>query len=315
MDCREAKELLSYYIEGMLEERDKALVEQHLAGCKSCAGEFESLRAVIGELSLLKSGPEAPDNFLEMVHRRIERGNIFQETLRRLFVPVRVKVPIEIAGTLIAALLVVVVINRSGTVETSSNMAQRLMEKPLMKREAALSKSADKELRYEYDSLKESAYKIKADSSEMKSGSIEMAAESMAVEEYVDTGFIEIALSISPHPPQEHLMHDDEVLRARIGQMAGVASNNKMPVQLPALSLPEAVGRLEYIASFVGGAIISIEYENDTNAPRYIIAEIPVDGLNAFMDELDSLGDILKSLPDKEMEGPPSVILRIELVQ
>jgi len=48
--CRQAVALMSDYIDGVLDERDHARLDQHLAGCPHCTEYLAQLRATIDAL-------------------------------------------------------------------------------------------------------------------------------------------------------------------------------------------------------------------------------------------------------------------------
>ena len=47
MDCEKTRENLDAYLDGELDEREKAAVEEHLAACTGCAAELERLRRLV----------------------------------------------------------------------------------------------------------------------------------------------------------------------------------------------------------------------------------------------------------------------------
>ncbi|OGX28234.1 MAG: hypothetical protein A3F87_04780 [Omnitrophica WOR_2 bacterium RIFCSPLOWO2_12_FULL_51_24] len=49
---------------------------------------------------------KAPEDFLEKVHERIERRSAFEKIMRTLFVPVKVKVPLEVAAMAATIILI-----------------------------------------------------------------------------------------------------------------------------------------------------------------------------------------------------------------
>jgi anti-sigma factor RsiW len=48
--CREFVELVTAYLEGTLDERDRARIDAHLAECDGCAGYLEDMRLLVGSL-------------------------------------------------------------------------------------------------------------------------------------------------------------------------------------------------------------------------------------------------------------------------
>jgi len=105
MVCNEVRERLSEYLDGVLPMETKTRVDQHLSVCAGCRKEFESLKAVVRELNALHQ-VEAPEDFLQQLHGRMTARPWYQRVLRFLFLPMRFKIPIQIAGAVTVALLV-----------------------------------------------------------------------------------------------------------------------------------------------------------------------------------------------------------------
>ena len=105
MECGEIKELLSEYVDDVLDAETKAVMDKHISTCKDCQEELASLKALVSDLGSLES-VEPPRDFLDQLHERMEKRSRFSEILRALFVPMRVKIPLEFAGAATVAVLV-----------------------------------------------------------------------------------------------------------------------------------------------------------------------------------------------------------------
>jgi len=78
MDHAQAEEQFSDFLDGTLVERDRTVLEQHLAACIQCRTELESFRRAVGSLGALKQ--PAPPRFLPNIQQRIyqrSRGRFF----------------------------------------------------------------------------------------------------------------------------------------------------------------------------------------------------------------------------------------------
>ena len=106
MDCHDVKNLLSEYIDGMLSEENTSMVKDHLARCTDCSETYESMRRIIGHMNQMESIDE-PADFLERVNARLERRFSLAGAFRRLFVPLRIKIPLELAGVAAAVVLII----------------------------------------------------------------------------------------------------------------------------------------------------------------------------------------------------------------
>lgn len=80
MRCHDICEKLSAYIDGMLEQSDASLVEQHLKSCPACQMEYDDLLATV---ELVKNLPpvEPPPGFRDALKKRL----IAKPAPRRLF--------------------------------------------------------------------------------------------------------------------------------------------------------------------------------------------------------------------------------------
>ncbi len=110
MDCAGIQELLSEYIDGTLDAKATAGVEKHISACKICKEELIAIRAMVEELGDLEP-VKAPSDFLEKIHERMEPRSDFSRLVRKLFVPFRIKIPLQLAAAATAAILVVLVWN------------------------------------------------------------------------------------------------------------------------------------------------------------------------------------------------------------
>lgn len=85
LKCRQAKNLLSPYMDGELHGKQKAALEEHLASCEACREELEFLRTISETIRDIFRRIEPPPDLLERTMRRIREmeatGEI--ERLRR----------------------------------------------------------------------------------------------------------------------------------------------------------------------------------------------------------------------------------------
>lgn len=116
MECPETKKRLSEYIDGVLDAGKTAQIEKHLKACADCRSELEALERLIqtlGSMDTLK----APEGFMAEVHERIKRRSWLSGISKILFVPFRVKIPIQVASLATACLLLFLVFHNMRTQE------------------------------------------------------------------------------------------------------------------------------------------------------------------------------------------------------
>ena len=109
MECVRAKELLSEYVDGILDETTKERLGVHLSGCKNCRHDLDALKKMMTELNRLEP-VKPPLDFLDRIHERLEPSTGFFAILKKLFFPLRIKLPLELAAAAAVALIIVGVI-------------------------------------------------------------------------------------------------------------------------------------------------------------------------------------------------------------
>ena len=108
MDCAGIQELLSEHIDGTLDAKAVQVVEKHMSVCEDCKESLASLSAILEELNALEP-VEPPADFLEKIHQRMEPRSDFSRIFRKLFVPFKIKIPLQLAAAATASILVVMV--------------------------------------------------------------------------------------------------------------------------------------------------------------------------------------------------------------
>lgn len=106
MQCTRIRELLSQYIDGLLDLHTKALVETHLQSCTECSKTLEELQTIVQTLRELDPVP-APANFIANVNKRLAKRTWARQLFEAFFVPVKIKLPLQFAAAAIAAIIVI----------------------------------------------------------------------------------------------------------------------------------------------------------------------------------------------------------------
>ncbi|MDD4241177.1 MAG: zf-HC2 domain-containing protein [Smithellaceae bacterium] len=102
--CSNIENLLPLYEEGVLSDAEKRLVEEHLAHCDACFRELADLRKAA---ALVRGLPEAalPPWFEQKIMAQVRREA--ESRAKNWFWPLRFKIPVSIAATLVIAVLAV----------------------------------------------------------------------------------------------------------------------------------------------------------------------------------------------------------------
>ncbi|MGI9951973.1 zf-HC2 domain-containing protein [Moorellaceae bacterium AZ2] len=83
MKCRQAKKLLSPYIDNELSDAERAALEEHLNCCDACRLELEALKRISEGLKEIYQEVKAPPDFVDKVMKRIQE--LEEEKNSRLF--------------------------------------------------------------------------------------------------------------------------------------------------------------------------------------------------------------------------------------
>jgi hypothetical protein len=110
--CHDARELFSDWTDGVLSPGERALVDAHLAECADCRKELDRFRATVALLQQLER-PRAPAAFVDRVLAAARPGPWYRRLLDRLFLPLTVKLPAEVAALLLVAGLAVFIVERT----------------------------------------------------------------------------------------------------------------------------------------------------------------------------------------------------------
>ncbi|MRR17072.1 MAG: DUF2275 domain-containing protein [Deltaproteobacteria bacterium] len=110
--CRDIEHLLPLYPEGILTDAEKRAVEEHLADCAACRKELAYLQKagqLVHRLSPVESPPWLEQKIMSGVRREADK----KSASRKWFYPLRFRIPLQIAATIVIAVLAVY-IYRSG---------------------------------------------------------------------------------------------------------------------------------------------------------------------------------------------------------
>lgn len=110
--CRDIENLLPLYADGILSDAEKQAVEKHLADCGECRREMARLQKA-GQLVNNLSSVEEPPWFQQKIMARVREEAGKKSFVQKWFYPLRVRIPVQIAATIVIAVLTVL-IYRSG---------------------------------------------------------------------------------------------------------------------------------------------------------------------------------------------------------
>jgi hypothetical protein len=274
---------------------------------------------------------KAPEDFLEQLHDRMASPSLFAKIIRKLFVPMRIKVPLAFASAVAMAILVFALVN--------------VQQKERRPSEILLGSEQSK-------ALKDSPVEYAADRTiEKKQGEPPPGSKPAPVPKRIrEKQQIELALLIQKRRPlaqsvpgatreAERTMVKEEE-RARVAGMRAApgkktkASEPKEEVadvertireegtmrdeaDLSDRRFNETLSQVKNLIEDMEGKVMSQDYEAEPGRLQTIQAEIPVRNYRAFIDRLSDFAEPQTPPPDllDKNDEPIEILIRFEIAE
>jgi hypothetical protein len=310
VDCSKVSDFLSEYVDDQLDPASKRLVEEHMASCESCAAELASLQAYLGTMAAMEK-MSAPEGFLAAVHERIEQPSVFERITKWLFYPLRIKLPMELAGIALATLLLVFAYQKTPRLEKEKDMSRlsgevRQSVVSTDKKGASVGQmAADRPVtvpKHIQLALSLPPPKLLEDAAQLRA----LAAPPSAPGKAEQAGRNALKQS-APHPlPSRESVPSASVAGARDEE----SSAPRGPGQVYAF-IKESAGSM-------GGTVLSVEYHKATNEPKTVVVRIPAGNYPLFLERLGRAGRVKET---RESESAKAAVesefieVRIDLIR
>ncbi|OQX80476.1 MAG: hypothetical protein B6D56_05030 [Candidatus Omnitrophica bacterium 4484_70.1] len=121
-ECEKIQDLLSQYIDHMLEEETVSVVEEHLSRCEECRDYLHDLFKLSDTLKTIER-VSPPSDFLKKMHQRIESRESLNKFLKNLFKQLNIKVSLSL---LITTFFIII----SFKLATTYYLKEKLYHKP-----------------------------------------------------------------------------------------------------------------------------------------------------------------------------------------
>ena len=287
-DCSEIKSLLSEYLDDALDDKAKALVDEHLRTCAACREELDSLKALVKDIGSLES-VKAPADFLAQLHKRMEPRSRRSGMREWLFYPLRVKIPLQLAGAAAVALLVFSILP---TQESSLKLYPKSEpEKKAEDKAYYVDESKETKLAGRSDALvQKAASRAPAKDRETREVALHLKKQVHA------KGLIEPSAAPAPAQP---------AARARLQE-------EKTVDQLENES--DSVRSITTAIETAGGKVLTIDYNQQTGRPESIDAELPAGRISLLYEKLKELGDLQVSPETPTEKDSELVHVKIRLI-
>jgi len=297
-DCSEIKSLLSEYLDDALDDKAKALVDEHLHTCAACREELDSLKALVKDIGSLES-VKAPADFLAQLHKRMEPRSRLSGMREWLFYPLRVKIPLQLAGAAAVALLVFSILptqESSLKLYPKSEPEKKAEDKAYYADESKETKPAGRS-----DALvQKAASRAPAKDRETREVALHLKKQVHA------KGIIEP--SAAPAPAQ---LAVSEMQKQKLAARARL-QEEKTEDQLENES--DSVRSITAAIETARGKVLTIDYNQQTGRPESIDAELPAGRISLLYEKLKELGDLRVSPETPTEKDSELVHLKIRLI-
>ncbi|MBW2409183.1 MAG: DUF2275 domain-containing protein [Deltaproteobacteria bacterium] len=323
MRCSHAKELLSSYLDGRLDKESSIQLEEHLAGCDACRRQMDALAMLVNELRGLEP-VKAPPDFLDQLHTRLDPRPRRRNLVKKLFHPLRIKIPLELASAAALALLIVAVIGIQKEEKPIFQKPQVAVTRSTLEAEAdsnRLSRPLEKAgpmptAKQHGGDRAETKIKPIVLAMILKSGPPDRLGDTRIFEDAASesargkaTGLAESKdRSLTHFPKQKRADQrpaEDEIReRASVESPSAAASlrqNEQEIKETRRLNLDETLSRVHTLIRSLGGNIFSEKETVQLQDVKQITVAIPADRYSEFIDELRRIAPFQTSPPPPPM--------------
>jgi len=334
MKCAGIKEILSQYIDGMLGDRERAALEEHLSTCENCREELDSLRALVQELGALEP-VKAPADFLGKIHERLAQPSLFKRLFHKLFVRFPIKIPLQLAAAVAAAFLVFSVVTlqreeKEMVQMTKMSPSKEGTEKAQFDRVAPAPKGEQQNpAGISQDSLKKRSHETR-----------EVVELVLLVEPGGRSGLNERAVSLKATPateeevreertdstprrkamtrkaPARSAMEEERFVEGAGSTAPQVSRGNgwKDETAIPSSPVDNISSALEKLVVQNKGNVLRVAYDSVSGRLDSVVAEIPGTQYEPFLRELAYLASLRVLSPAPSDKVPEKVRVRIRFL-
>ncbi len=315
MRCDEIRRRLSEYLDGELPPEGRQSVEEHLSGCEGCRKELSELELTLGHLRSLHE-VEPPPFYTQSVMRRVrEEARAKPGLLRKLFFPLRVKLPIEAMAVALVAVVAVYVFKAMGpevamrppTVASAPETADEMASlRPKMEDKAAPAEGG-RDLENEMEEAGTGEGRALKEAAEPEYGAGRKAEPSPLKRAMRDSA----APTVEAEAPRDEKPAREE-FRLAPGAKGLVAGREDYEISVWVPCPEEAEEAFEAAVETAGGKVIEKE---SSAGERGFYVEIAPEKITPLVHELWRLGDVGDVRSVSEAAEGDTVVVRIRLRQ
>jgi hypothetical protein len=309
MTCHDARALFSARADDALAPDEAAPLAAHLEACPECRAEWARFEGTVSLVQAVEPA-RAPAGFVDRVLERTRPVPWYGRLVTGLFMPLRIKLPIEAAAIVLVAGLAVLIFERS----PEMRQAARSEQAPPSEKALPPERSADDAMRKPGES-KESEARTAVPQPRAKVAEEQRAARA----EQDSSATAPAAPPASPTPPPAAR---EPLPSARPDAGATSAPPQRAETTQRAAGLTAAVVRARLVADDPSAALVALaeavsraggtEVARRAEADGSVVdATIPRESYAAFLRELHRLGAVTIEQPPTEPSPTVSVTIRI----
>jgi hypothetical protein len=344
VECWRVKELLSEYVDDVLDPGLSLEMREHLVTCGDCSAELESLQSYLAAMQSLER-LRAPADFLEGMRERLQKPSVTRRLLDKLLVPWHIKVPLEVAGICAVVLLIILthqepkgerrLLGTTPLLQDSHHPPSPTQSIQLTQKDQAGRAGQERfpGAGEDFDEMVDSWESGKWPENSTSAQPIQLAlvmrqpsgSRQGAFSEVREPAKEKSGTALPPAPPGEDAAEQPrlraEESQAGPGSVAGRTQQEMEKARHNSEAAPansktgNPIAQLLDDIAYTGGSILAIEYDRTTSRPQAVVARIPARKYSQFTQNLQQMGE-LHTLPgaSKIDRDADFLTIRISLV-
>jgi len=331
VECSQIHELLSAYVDDVLSPKEREQLEEHLSVCPACTEELQTLEAYLGAMHSLKR-IDAPADFIQSVHDRMEKTSFLRRLVKKIFVPVHIKIPLELAGVVAALLIAVfsyheVNLQRKMTAappvrEESHGILKERPAQPAVETKTYESQAVSQEEKRAQRSGGTQPIELvlwigsEKDQDKTRREPAKMSAEEQQLAPVAPAPMTSIPKSETLDQATSALQEKQAAPgKAHTRSILGTAETAKKDQAPPRRDTDRVLSEVQDLVKSHNGTIIPLQPEEKTDAARLVVARVPARNYLSFLEELRHLGRLQESQTvNGAAPGIDPVLVKISLV-
>ena len=334
MECSRAKELLSDYLDGIMDTPSAKALEAHLVGCNGCRQELDALKALISELNRMEP-VRAPDDFLDQIHERLKPRRRFDKIIKKLFFPPRIKISLELATAAVMAVLIFAVISTQQPERHFIRDSEPSISSPILERAADPYGASSELIKSKPDMNQTTPNRLEKEIQPIRLAVVVKIGESGSVTEtmeYQDAASEPApGMAIGVMGTESQSVTSFSEKRSRPQTPVAESAEKFVPARSPRqatplrkdeqkvkekilLNLSETLQRLIKIIQSLEGSVLSESDSEQSQSLKMVTVSIPARRYNEFVEELKQMAPFRTPPPYHPASDQDSIHMQIRFI-